>query len=178
VVTLAPCLLDYGFSFVGMLWERRRAIFTAAPAIYAFVAPNGIADYTWVGLRNDNNGSIILGREAADPASWIQPTEVFYIGASECLRKRIHNYKSSAKMGCPLEIESNALRKASAHTGTWMLRRAYEQRAPIHVYVLHGIPYELTYIKQLPVDLLRGWEAGLIRELNPRGNREFAPVLV
>jgi hypothetical protein len=169
-MALASRLPQYGFVNAGALWDLHRSAFPAEPAIYAFVAVNGIADYHWqTGARR---GSLILRRlPATDEESAIAPSEIFYIGASECMRKRIDTYRSTAKRGCPPTMEHETMLQASKHQGTWILRIAWEQNAPVDVYV-RLVPSDLGTVSGLPVDLLHGWEAGLIRELDPRGNHE------
>jgi hypothetical protein len=97
----------------------------------------------------------------ANDESHIVPSEVFYIGSTGSLSARIANHKrdvSKARGILPPEGTAVTLRLCEAEI----------QGAPVDVYV-RPVPTDFA-VRGLPVDLLRGWEAGLIRELKPTAN--------
>src|SRR5882762_359393 len=97
----------------------------------------------------------------------IKPLPSFYIGsARHDLRKRIANYKSQSKKGWPSRLSQKEF-TAKRHYATSLLRMARAQRVPVDLYIL-TVPSEPVYVGRAPVDLLHGWENGLIRELRPR----------
>jgi hypothetical protein len=57
---------------------------------------------------------------------------------------------------------------------TALLLMARAQDALVDLYIRY-LSRDLAYIDDLPVDILAGAEAGLIRELDPRGNRQYRP---
>jgi hypothetical protein len=149
---LASRLQDYGFECVGTFscLERQRKAFPSETVVYAFVARNWIKTYSYV------DG----GRQLADYFFHIAPSEVFYIGSAANLSARIAVHK--------FEV----LKHPSRDEGWGVackLRAAMRQNVPVDVYV-RRIPDGLIVLHGLPVDLLRGAEMGLIRDLNPSCN--------
>jgi hypothetical protein len=58
------------------------------------------------------------------------------------------------------------------HQVIWRLREAKDQNVRVDVYVKYAVE-RIIYIDGVPVDFLSGAEAGLIRECDPAGNRQF-----
>src|SRR6267154_2441579 len=176
MAAFAPCLTNYGFERVGMLWDLYDQAVPQKPAVYALVAGSKllVSDYWYMETKRDESGewasSDWLQKTLLDKATAIVPLEVFYIGsARHDLGKRIANYKSQSKKGWPSRLSQKEF-TAKRHYATSLLRMARAQRVPVDLYIL-TVPSEPVYVGRAPVDLLHGWENGLIRELRPRGNR-------
>jgi hypothetical protein len=59
----------------------------------------------------------------------------------------------------------------------WILRCAKQQNVPIEVYI-RQVPDEVYDLHGVPVALLHGWELGLIRTLDPEGNRAGRSAII
>jgi len=148
----ASRLQAYDFGCVGPLWNTT---FQPEPAIYAFVAPNGIKRYFEHGIPQQDGSYVVEFLPADDDEVDIAPSKIFYIGSATNLYSRIVVHKNKvSKRGSPVAT---------------MLHAARWKHTRVDVYVRH-VPRNLVTVHGLPVDLLRGCERGLIRELRPRGN--------
>jgi len=165
----APCLPTYGFERVGTLWDLRPREVPNASAIYALVAPFGIVTYDRWGITTVDDEDTYTQQAPAPENQWIEPSEIFYVGSARNVRTRMSHYKSAARFGTVCMSEKS-FNRARAHYCTFLLRMARGQEQGVDVYV-RQVPQELSYIEGLPIDLRRGWEIGLIRLLQPRGNR-------
>ena len=136
-----PTLLEYGFEFAGSLYGT---VWKPDAAIYAFVARDKVMSRIWDAKRNESH----LSDEIC-----IEPSQVFYIGVSENIRDRFLKWERPLVQNRP-----------------WLLAECFRQRVPIDVYFRY-VSRELVIIDGLPVNLLWGCEAALIRELQALMNQ-------
>src|SRR5260370_4475696 len=125
-------LQAYDFSCVGPLWPTT---FQPEPAIYAFVAPNGIKRYFEHGVRQPDGSHGVEFRPADDDEVNIAPLEIFYIGSSTNLYKRIAVYKNKvSRRDSPVSaLLSDARRKNSPVD-------VYIRRVPHDLFTANGLP--------------------------------------
>jgi hypothetical protein len=150
-------LSSFKFQYIGALWESS---FHLRSAIYALVATKVVKIYPYV-LHEDTH----VADKTLGPSVTVEPEEVFYIGLAERLSRRLGGHKRGARQKA----------FTGPQKGQWVsliLYEATQQDASVDVYCCE-VPDELVFVGGLPIDLLRGCEAGLIRLLNPIGNRRL-----
>jgi hypothetical protein len=148
---LAAHLEYYEFECIGTFWESS---FDPEAVVYAFVARMGIELYDYVLRPGDHRW-----RRTQLSQVQILTSEVFYIGSTESL---------SVRIGCH-QVEADKAPRPPGIGRRSLLSEARKQGLPVDVYV-RRVPDRFIIINGLPIDLLRGAEAGLIRELSPRTN--------